>query len=155
MAAKKRPPKSKKAPLKLRGYKPLGGTSRKYRTPGGKIISRREYDNRRLKKQGWANRYQAEQFRTSTRYSQKRSRLEASGRTPAEVDIFSDFAAFVRDIDWEKVDELWGLIEAERESGFENLDPNGPLAQVLVLEGARLDEWDWDVGDTPAGVYGV
>lgn len=48
----------------LRGYKPLGGSSRRYRAPGGKIISRREYDNRRAKAAGFNNRYEVEKFRT-------------------------------------------------------------------------------------------
>lgn len=143
----------KKAPvLKLKGYTPLGGSSRKYRYDRtGKIISRREYDNKRLRKQGWKNRYEAEQFRTSRSYSQKRDKLERNGRKPSELDIFSDFASFVRDIDWEAVKTLWTEIEAERAMGEQNLDPNGPLAEVLVLEGARLPDWDWAVGDTPSG----
>jgi hypothetical protein len=144
-----------KKPLRLKGYRALGGSSRKYETPRGKIISRREYDNRRLRKQGWKNRSEAERFRTGPIYTQKRSKLEAAGRKPKELDIFSDFAEFVRDIDWDKVNELWDEVEQERESGEARFDPNGPLAEVLAMEGARLPDWEWAVGDTPSGERGV
>lgn len=144
-----------KKPLKLKGYTALGGSSRKYRTPTGKIISRREYDNRRLKKEGWKNRSEAERFRTGRLYTEKRDKLERAGRKPRELDIFSDWAAFVRDVDWEKVDEIWDTVQAERESGEPRIDPDGPLAEVLTLEGMRFPEWEWAVGDTPSGKRAV
>lgn len=152
--AQKKAPKKQNA-LRLRGYTPIKGDSaRRYRTPGGKIISRREYDNKRLKKLGWNNRSEAEKFRTSRFYTQKRARLEANGRVPDEVSIFTEFAAFVRDIDWGLVDRLYADVDAMRKAGIpEDVinDPNGVLAEALVLEGARLPDWEWAVGDTPKG----
>lgn len=77
--------------------------------------------------------------------------MEKAGRKPKELDIFSDFASFVRDIDWQAVNRKWDQVKGERQADRLDLSPNGVLAEVLILEGAREPAWSWDVGDTPKG----
>lgn len=127
--------------MALRGYKPLGGTSRQYRTPSGKIISRREYDNRRAKAAGFRNRYDLEQFRTKvigrSRWSNWQYDVkQRTGRMPT----------------W----EMYGNVREVRERRLKlrarypdlhgrDLDskdpqlvaPDGPLAQILDASGRR------------------
>lgn len=126
--------------MALRGYKPLGGTSRKYRTPSGKVISRREYDNRRAKKAGFRNRYELEQLRVDLsrgrwanwQYDVK----QHTGRMPT-YDAYHDVKE-VRDRRARLEARYPTLPGRERDSRDRRLvAPDGPLARVLDASGRR------------------
>lgn len=127
--------------MPLRGYKPLGGTSRQYRTPSGKVISRREYDNRRAKAAGFRNRYELEQFRTKTvargRWSDWQYDVkQKTGRMPT-FDMYGDVKevrqrrARLR----EKYPDLSGRDLDAKDP--ELVAADGPLARVLDDSGRR------------------
>lgn len=143
----------------LPGYKRLPGKDRRYRTPSGKTISRREYDNRRLKKLGWKNRYEMEQFRQSGKYNKWYKRLVESGKKPSELTGFSTWAVTIRDTDPDRAEKEVQDIRKEypkSRAGRKRADvdprlrnPDGPLAELLVALGLRDSEDEWAVGDTP------
>lgn len=153
-------PRAPKTPV-MRGYKKVPGSSRYY-TPNGKEISRRQYDNRRLKKLGWSNRYQAEKYRETGAYNKWRHRLINAGRKPGELSIFSPLARSAYEIDIDRAEKEVARIrnspDYEKPSrGRDNLriendprlrDPEGPLSEMLEWLGFRDEEMTWDVGDT-------
>lgn len=149
-------------PPALRGYKKVPGSSR-YFTPSGKEISRRQYDNRRLKKLGWNNRYQAEKYRESGAYNKWRHRLLNAGKKPSELTIFSPAARSAFEIDIDRAEREVARIRKSSDydppdRGANNLriekdprlrNPEGPLSEMLQWLGFRDDEMEWEVGDTP------
>jgi hypothetical protein len=125
----------------VRGYKALGGSARKYRTPSGKIISRREYDNKRAKKAGFKNRYELEKFRTQVvakgrwadwQYDVK----QHTGHMPT-MEMYAD----VREIRQRRAKlrrrypHLVGHDLDAKDS--ELVASDGPLARVLAASGRR------------------
>lgn len=125
----------------LPGFRRIPGRSERYRPPAdwtgptapNGTISRRQYENYRLKLEGWRSwsEYQSDArtddyLRWKGEFAEKR-KGELSWRGP-----HSDFAA------------AW--LEAKRSNW--SRDPNGPFADLLVLTGHRDVEWEWDVGDT-------
>jgi hypothetical protein len=136
----------------LRGYKLLPGPSRRYRTPGGRTISRREYDNRQARAAGWRNRYELEQFRSSVGGSRWLSDIyQHTGRAPT-WDTYHDLR---------EVKTRRARIEAGRErrglpfalhGETDREDPDlvaadGPLARLLDASGKRPISGR-DVGDS-------
>lgn len=124
----------------LRGYTPLGGTSRRYRAPGGKIISRREYDNRRARKAGFKNRYELEKYRESLQAS-KWSRwtynvYKHTGSRPT----WEDYAA-VREVRQRraKLRKLYPNLSGGNLDAMDSelVAPGGPLERVLAAAGLR------------------
>lgn len=124
-------------PGRLRGYRPVGGSSRRYRTPGGKTISRREYDNRRAQAVGFRNRYELEKFRERQAGSNWLGDIyEHTGRQPT----FQHYA------DLREVKQRRARIRATGARGnhsqTDRLDPeltapDGPLARLLDAAGKR------------------
>lgn len=137
---------------KLRGWTALGGTSRRYGNAKGQSISRREYENKLLRKHGWKTRYEAEQFRRSQEFRQAKARMAKPkrGRKRQRLTIFDEYARFLHEADWEQVDLNWNLIA--QEDYPRDLSPEGLTAQNLVILGIRSPEWEWNVGETPANV---
>ena len=135
--------------MALRGYTPLGGSARNYRAPGGKIISRREYDNRRAKAAGFRNRYDLEQFRANLGgwADWQRDVKQNTGRLPS-WELYAD----VREVRQRRarLRKRYPHLEGQ---DLDNKDPrlvagNGPLARILDASGRRpLD--GRDVGDSP------
>lgn len=127
--------------MALRGYTPLGGSSRKYRAPGGKIISRREYDNRRAKAAGFKNRYELEQFRTKVvargrwanwQYDVK----QRTGRLPT-YEMYADVRE-VRERRARLQRKHAGLTGQDLDAKDSKLiAANGPLARILDASGRR------------------
>lgn len=127
----------------LRGYKLLPGSARRYQTPSGKTISRREYDNRRARKAGFANRYQVEKFRREMAGSRWFGDIyQHTGRSPT-WDTYAD---------WREVRQRRARIAARRAArGLppgthsetdsddpELVAPEGPLARLLDAAGKRF-----------------
>ena len=142
---------------RLRGYKPLGNSKREYRTPSGKVISRYEYDTRRLRKAGWKNRYQFEQARKSQAWEgvkKWQDRLSGGEPTPSAFQmaldpIYADAYAVERRRRQLPRDEFGHVIVPELD--YELTDPDGPMAHLLVALGQRDIADRWNVGDTPKG----
>lgn len=127
--------------MPLRGYTPLGGTSRKYRAPDGSVISRREYDNRRAQDAGFRNRYHLEQFRTDviarTRWSNWAYDVKRhTGRNPTWQD-YGD----VREVRARRARlrrRYPTLTGQDLDSHDKQLvAPDGPLARILDASGRR------------------
>lgn len=123
--------------MALRGYTPLGGTSRKYRTPSGKVISRRNYDNRRARAAGFKNRYELEKYRESiarSRWSTWQYDVrQHTGRQPT-WDMYAD----VREVRARRARLPPELRGSERDRlDPELVAPNGPLARILDASGRR------------------
>lgn len=126
--------------MALRGYTPLGGTSRKYRTPGGKIISRREYDNRRAKQAGFRNRYELEKYRESLQRGRWGDFIydirQHTGRQP-DWSVYAD----IREVRARRAElkrnypDLGGQDRDSRDSKLVAAD--GPLARILDASGRR------------------
>ncbi len=136
---------------RLRGWKAIGGKSRRYSNAKGESISRREYENRLLRKKGWKSRYEAEKFRRSQNYREAKRKMQHPRKgKPKTLTIFDDYARFLSEVDWDIVETNWDLIHSEGLN--RDNSPDGLLAQNLVLLGLRSPEWEWDVGETPAGM---
>jgi hypothetical protein len=87
---------------RLRGWKALGGKSRRYSNAKGETISRRQYENKLLRKKGWKSRYEAEKFRRSPEYHEAKARLKRPVKgKPRELTIFDDYARFLSQVDFE------------------------------------------------------
>lgn len=141
---------ARKNPL-LPGYKALGGSARKYRTPSGETISRREYENRRLQGYGWKSwgEYQKAKrsddwLRLEGIYTRAREIKRSTIGPTSEFALKSLATMRARD----KVRNATSkkkIMQAEDEL----YDAEGPLADWLVYVGVRQPEDYWDVGDTP------
>lgn len=126
--------------MALRGYKPLGNSAREYRAPGGKIISRREYDNRRAQAAGWKNRYELEKYRSSLQRGKWANWIydvkQHTGRQPTW-----EMYAQVREVRARRAKlerDHPGLTRRERDEKDPRLvAPDGPLAQILDASGRR------------------
>lgn len=127
--------------MPLRGYTPVGGSSRRYRTPSGETISRREYDNRRAQAAGFRNRYDLEQFRTnvisrsrwgSWQYDVK----QHTGRQPT-WEMYGD----VREVRERraKLRERYPTLDGRELDAKDRqlVAPDGPLARILDASGRR------------------
>jgi hypothetical protein len=135
------------APKPLRGYTRVPGSARQYRTPSGAIISRYEYDNRRLRAAGspFKNRYEAEKFRASKDWRTWSYKVRASGKRASIFD--ADLAGAVK-----RVGEVRAGMPQGEPDPDELTAPDGPLAILLVAIGARDPDWNWPVGETPKGM---
>lgn len=139
---------------RLKGWKALSGKSRRYSNGKGQTISRREYENRLLRKKGWKSRYEAEKFRRSQEYREAKKKMEHPKKgQPKTLTIFDDYVKFLSEVDWEIVEANWDAIQSEGSS--RDTSPEGLLAQNLIMLGLRSPDWEWDVGETPAGVNAI
>lgn len=127
--------------MPLRGYKALGGTSRRYQTPTGEVISRREYDNRRAQAAGFRNRYELEQFRTTVvgRSNWSSWQYDVRQRTGSlpDWDLYADVRE-VRDRRRKLRARYADLSGRDLDSKDPELvAPDGPLARILDASGRR------------------
>lgn len=121
----------------LPGYSRIPGSSRRYLTPTGESISRREYDNLRAQLAGFRNRYEVEQFRRREAGSDWFGHIySAQGRGPT----WENYA------DLRDVKSRRAALRAQHGPGsnseLDKLDPalvaaDGPLARVLDAAGKR------------------
>ena len=119
----------------LRGYEPLGGSSRKYRNKRtGKVISRREYDNKRAQKAGFRNRYELEQFRTKLAGSRWANWIydvkQHTGKLP-EWELYAD----VREVRARRARLARRDLDDKGDPALVAAD--GPLARILDASGRR------------------
>lgn len=120
----------------LRGYRPLPGPSRRYRTPSGATISRREYDNRRARAVGFRNRYELEQLRASRVGRKWGMDIIEQGSRPTFAD-WGDIKQ-IRDRRRELEREYPNLDRRTRDQRDRELvSPDGPLARILDRTGRR------------------
>lgn len=130
--------------MPLRGYKPLGGPKRNYRTPSGEVISRAKYDNIRAQRAGFKNRYELRTYKDSLTKSDWRNMLydirQKTGRAPT----YQDYA------DIREVRQRRAKLKRSRTykrqgvtgKDLDNKDkqlvaPDGPLARILDRSGRR------------------
>lgn len=146
-----------RSPGRLDGYQPLPGTARRYRTPSGEIISRYEYDSRRLRTAGWKNRGQFERARRSQTW-QKAMKLARQATGSVERNAMAQaMDPYMRDAyEVERRRALLGYdILGNRVPDRTDpwlVDPDGPLAGLLVAMGRRDIGDRWAVGDSPKGI---
>lgn len=120
----------------LRGYAPVGGSARRYRTPSGSTISRREYDNLRAQAAGFRNRYELEQLRRSRVGRKWGMDIIEQGHRPT----FRDWGDIreVRDRRADLARSSPDLSRRDRDQlDAELTDPDGPLARLLARTGRR------------------
>jgi hypothetical protein len=125
----------------LKGYRRLPGSARAYLTPSGRKISRYEYDSRRARAAGFANRGEVERARARSGWSAWRFKIRAEDPSAQPGFTSPEFRAAV---------DLSDMRDAGEPESAVN-DPNGPLAALLVATGRRDPDWTWAVGDTPKG----
>ena len=124
--------------MPLRGYRSIKGDSaRRYITPSGKVISRREYDNRRARQAGFTNRYQLEKTRRQLAGSSWLGDIYShTGKHPTWQDYH----------DLQEVKDRRDKIRAQYGPGsnseLDHHDPelvaaDGPLARILDHSGKR------------------
>lgn len=144
------------ARLVLPGYTALPGSSRRYRTPEGEEISRRQYDNLRAQRAGFANRSDLERFRSSREGRMWRFKARSHDRgARGDWELLAD----AREVERRRAalppraetDRHGRPVEARRDEDDPDLvDPDGPLARLLVALGFRDGEAYWNVGETNA-----
>lgn len=122
----------------LRGYTPVkGDKARRYRTPSGELISRRQYDNLRVQQAGFHNRYELERFRRQIAGSDWIGDIYAhTGRPPT----FQDYAD-LREVK-QRREQLRQTYGKGSHSELDSKDPklvaaDGPLARLLDAAGKR------------------
>lgn len=133
--------------MPLPGWRPLPkdhpsyeAKARRYLSPSGDVVSRRQYDNERLESSGWDskadfdNRFTARKNRGYKRWIDAAERnLDIPHKQLAKVD--SEFnQAYLR----------------MRDDGF-NQSPDGTMAEFLVFIGLRRPDQDSPVGDGDTG----
>ncbi len=160
----------------LPGYIALGGTSRKYKTPTGKTISRRQYEKLRAstptprptKTPGQIARLKASISRYGELVTARQQNLEKQGISMGRRAIMQDpsFKLGIAVMNKTNKDrEKYILKEFKISKGKHLRDrpkidyeyrhahpemygPDSPLSQFLVDIGRREPDWDFFVGDT-------
>lgn len=118
-----------------------GDSARRYKDPSGQTISRREYENIRLRKEGWESWSDYQQTKKSDDWLRFEGiYADKKGLKRNQIGPTSDFAkryidAFKRKGRKDEPEDLY--------------DPDGPLADFLVLTGHRQPDDYWEVGETP------
>lgn len=153
----------------LRGYTSVPGSARRVKTPGGQIISRRQYENIKAQRYGWSSWSDYQRVRTDPAHPDyqvyHRFLKEAQTRLPNPYGhgaMSSRFAFMFNRARKDRFgkrrgrmvrnrDEIGGLYE-EGEEGYglhhSVKGPDQPMAQFLVyLRMRNRGDW-WNVGDT-------
>lgn len=127
---------ARKIPV-LPGYTYLGGSARRYRDPEGNEISRRQYEDERLRRIGWKNwtDYQNTKRRNDQWIRDQGIYTRKQGIKKRDVGPDSEFAR--------------AYLAARKDKGKDRYRHDGPLHDYLVLVGLRKEDDYWDVGDTP------
>ena len=130
------------------GWTKLPGSSERYRSPSGKIVSRRQYDNARYADAGWRNRADFERRYNDETY---RFLVDKIARNAS-----SQGAGQIRDVR-HKIDHPGSatskLILEARRSGYgkgrAGRGKSQAMARLLVLAGLRDPNATYPVGATP------
>lgn len=144
------------ARLVLPGYTALPGSSRRYRTPDGEEISRRQYDNLRARQAGFENRSELERFRSSREGRMWRFKARSHDRAArGDWELLAD----AREVERRRA-ALPTRIESDRhgrpvevtrdDDDPELVEADGALARLLVALGFRDADAHWNVGETNA-----
>lgn len=144
------------ARIELAGYTRLPGSARRYRTPRGEVISRRQYDNLRARQAGFESRSEIERFRQSS--AGRRWRFKLRSHDPsARGDWQTMHAAYEVERRRQRLPthlttDRWGKpVEYTRdEDDPELVAAGGPLDELLVALGHRDPGASWNVGETNA-----
>jgi len=134
-------PPARGRPTKLEGWRKLPGKAERFINPSGTVVSRRQYENERAKRAGWKNWSDYQRTRKSESFNNRLKQAVANDApiTRRDVGVEGDFSRAYVDVRNACADN--DVVELR--------DPNGALADFLVLIGYRdADDW-WDVGDTP------
>lgn len=130
-------------PAKLPGWRRLGGKAERYLDPSGKEVSRRQYENARARSAGWDSWSDYQRTRKSERFNQ---------RIKQAIDNEAPFSKRDLGVEGTFSRAYVEVRKARRDNDQRQLrDPNGALADFLVIIGYRDAEDWWDVGDTPSG----
>lgn len=119
----------------LPGYTRLGGSSRRYRTPSGQTISRRQYENIRYGKAGFSSWSQYQ------RVTQDEDYYRWLGMAAQVNDLGID--------DLREPDSEFNRLLAKAADDDFSHKAHGAFHDFLVYAGWRNPDWDFDVGDTP------
>lgn len=128
-----------------KGWTKLPGSSERYVSPEGQVVSRRQYDNKRAQAAGYRNRseFEARYEDPSYRWAIERIQLQKFGA--------------INEANRKRIDRIGTqesqMIHKAQETGWGRVDrsdrtPNGPMAQLLVAMGLRDPSATYAVGDT-------
>lgn len=121
----------------LPGYKPLGGKSRRYQGPGGRTISRRQYDNKRARQAGFSSIRALRDFVDTLQRGRWGDWIydvkQHTGRVPS-ADLYHDVEMVRRRR--ARLRYLYGD-QARDDMDPELVAPDGPLARILDASGRR------------------
>ncbi len=133
-----------------RGYSRIPGRAERYRTPNGETVSRRQIENIAARKAGWSSWSEYQRVaQTRTYRNQLEMAVKGNGlpdtvksyRTQAGYNSpFSRaYARFIKE----------GPVSNGHWTSNHSTSPDGPLAQLLVVQGYRDEDATYDVGETP------
>lgn len=109
-------------------------------TRTGKSISRRQYENIRARKSGWKS------WSEYQRTVKTDDWLKWRGNYARRNDLAYNKAGALDS----KFSRMFTKVKRVRERDSSLLyDPDGPLAELLVMIGLRRPDAEYDVGDTP------
>lgn len=134
----------------LPGFRQLPGSSQRYMPPPGwkgrrakdGSISRRQYENHRLRAYGWHTWSEYQRAADSDDYRRWKGEYADKNKGDPYASYTgpdSEFAEF--------------FLRAKR-SGWDT-DADGPFADLLIATGHREPEWSWDVGETDTAMASV
>lgn len=144
------------ARLILPGYTALPGSARRYETPSGEVISRRQYDNIRARQAGFESRSELERFRSSKEGRMWRFKARSHDRSArGDWQLLADARSVERARSQlpkrKEVDRHGRPVWVTRDDDDPLLtDPDGPLARLLTALGFRDADAHWNVGETNA-----
>lgn len=130
------------------GWTKLPGTSERYRSPSGEIVSRRQYDNERYTSAGFRNRADYERRYNDETYRFLVDKIARNASSQGGGQMFD-----VR----RKIDKIGSptsrmILEARRTGygkGRAGRSKNQAMAKLLVLAGLRDPNATYPVGATP------
>lgn len=119
------------------GWQKLPGSSERYRSPSGEIVSRRQYDNARYDEAGWRNRADYERRHSDPSYRHFQAIAQRNlGLSRRQVEApdgeFARRALAARAVNYGK--------------GKRGRGARGPMAKFLVYLGLRDEGADHPVG---------
>lgn len=140
----------------LPGYKRLPGSARRYQTPTGETISRRQYENRVFSSAGWESwsEYQrtarSDEFRRFAKSYAREQKGKPWFRQRGGKESYASYQArgkVPRGM-LEPDSEFSQAYLAAKQSGF-STEVGGPFDRFLKMTGLRDPDATYDVGDSP------
>lgn len=144
----------------LPGYKKVPGSSRRYVTPSGQEISRRQYENIRFQKAGWHSWSEYQRVAKTPEYRRFVKAAETYEKTdrswPRQKRKHWDFEEYLRRgsrgpsrTGYKNPDSEFN--EAFLKAYRSDFDPSvgGPFEEFLIDIGLREPGMQFDIGDTP------